>query len=437
MMLDMAHAVPHRLSHLVNLDGLPSRNSWPDLAEHERTTMLHSELSGWLDHRRRAASLVRKPGTRDELAQRRQRMNPRLDLDWLRYVVPVGATEDADGWRWNIDPSLRFGGFGPWRPEWAMEHLPGVGVPVLGVLGLEVEVMGWGTRPEDVLGNLPPLGRYEGLEGVGHFMHIEAAAAVGALVLEFLGDPPVTGGGRAAPRPVAAGFEPPPPPAATDNIQVLVHGRSRLALHTLRPAGNDDGPQPLLLLHGLGEATGTPGPATEAWPGAVYGLDFTGHGRSSFPPGGGYTAEVLMADVDAALAELGPVTLLGRGLGAYVALLAAGGRPSQVRGAVLTDGPGLVGGGIRPQSPSLPPVDSRQPATPDPMARFELARDVRPPDYAVDFVRQALEWSELADPIAVCTRVRPEWLQAVVQQPGVVDTTVEAALSRYAHASHP
>jgi pimeloyl-ACP methyl ester carboxylesterase len=435
MMLDMAHAVPHRLSHLVNLDGLPSRNAWPDLAEHERTTMLHSELSAWLDHRRRAASLSRKPGTRADLAARRQRMNPRLDLDWLEYVVPVGATEEADGWRWNIDPSLRFGGFGPWRPEWAMEHLPGVGVPVLGVLGLEMEVMGWGTRPDDVLGNLPPLGRYEGLDGVGHFMHIEAADQVAALVLDFLGDPPVAGGGRTAPRPVAPGFEPPVPVTPAVGVRMLEHGRSRLALHELA-ASTTDGAHPLLVLHGLGEATTGLLPACAAWPGAVLGLDFTGHGLSSLPLGGGYTAEILMADVDAVLAEVGEVTIFGRGLGAYIALLAAGGRPELVHGAVLADGPGLVGGGIRPHSPSLTPV-GRGRSTPDPMARLELARDVRPPDYAVDFVRQALEWSALADPIAVCTRVRPEWLQAVVSQPGVVDTTVEDALGRYADATRP
>ena len=51
----------------------------------------------------------------DELAARRQRMNPRLSHEWLRYLVTVGAREDIDGWRWKIDPKLRFGGFGPWR----------------------------------------------------------------------------------------------------------------------------------------------------------------------------------------------------------------------------------------------------------------------------------------------------------------------------------
>ena len=81
---------------------------------------------------------------------------------------------------------MRMGGFGPWRPEWSMLRLPGIGVPVMGVLGLELEVMGWGTRPEHVLPYLPAGARFEGLEGVGHFVHIEQPRLVADLVLEFL-----------------------------------------------------------------------------------------------------------------------------------------------------------------------------------------------------------------------------------------------------------
>jgi pimeloyl-ACP methyl ester carboxylesterase len=113
-------------------------------------------------------------------------MNPRLDPDWLRFLVTVGANRDDDGWRWKLDPTMRMGGFGPWRPEWSMLRLPGIGAPVMGVLGLELEVMGWGTRPEHVLPYLPPGARFEALEGVGHFVHIEQPRLVADLVLEFL-----------------------------------------------------------------------------------------------------------------------------------------------------------------------------------------------------------------------------------------------------------
>jgi pimeloyl-ACP methyl ester carboxylesterase len=195
ILLHLANALPHRVAAVVNLDGLPSRQAMSDVSETERTRLLHEQLTGWLDHRRSLVGRQRKPGTMDELVERRGRMNPRLSREWLRYLVSVGARRDPDGWRWKIDPTLRLGGFGPRRPEWSMLRLPGLGVPFLGVLGLEPEVMGWGTRPEDVIPNLPPGGRLEALEGVGHFVHIEQPRLVADMVLEHL-EPVRTRAGR-------------------------------------------------------------------------------------------------------------------------------------------------------------------------------------------------------------------------------------------------
>lgn len=215
---------------------------------------------------------------------------------------------------------------------------------------------------------------------------------------------------------------------SSPNIITLTHGRSRLALHLLREGWG----RPLLILHGLGECAPAAVPAhLDGWAGPIYALDFTGHGQSTIPVGGGYTAEMLMADVDAAIAHLGKATVFGRGLGAYIALLIAGGRPTDVRGVILADGPGLVGGGIRPGSPHLADVVPST-VSPDPFALAELSRDVRPPDYSVEYVRQIMQWSELDQPIAVCTVVRPEWLAAVVDEPGVVESSVEEALSLFA-----
>jgi pimeloyl-ACP methyl ester carboxylesterase len=190
LITQLADAVPFRCSHLVNLDGLPSRRAWPDVAEYERTRLLAGEVRAWLDHRQAAASKQRRPDTIDGLARRRQLMNPRLSIEWLRYIVTIGARHDPDGWRWKIDPSMRFGGFGPWRPDWAIQRLPGLGMPVLGVLGLEAEAMGWGTEPEDVTPYLPATARFEPLDGVGHFVHIEQPRRVADLVVDFLGAPP-------------------------------------------------------------------------------------------------------------------------------------------------------------------------------------------------------------------------------------------------------
>jgi pimeloyl-ACP methyl ester carboxylesterase len=221
-----------------------------------------------------------------------------------------------------------------------------------------------------------------------------------------------------------------------DPIVWLRHSKVTLALHPLR-AARRTGVRPLLLLHGRGEATAANVPeAAEPWPGAVFGLDFTGHGASTLPRGGGYTAEQLMADADIALEHLGPATLLGRGLGAYVALLLAGARPTLVRGAILRDGPGLAGGGPRPTTPSIPwPAERDDGRTPDPFALVDLARDVRPPDYATSFTRQAGQLSGLEQPISVCSFERPDWLAAVCEEPGVAITRIRDALEEYARSA--
>jgi pimeloyl-ACP methyl ester carboxylesterase len=210
----------------------------------------------------------------------------------------------------------------------------------------------------------------------------------------------------------------------------LRHGRVELALHELR-AG--DG-RPLLCLHGLGERTPPAAPPElAAWPGPILGLDFTGHGASSVPRSGGYTAEGLMGDADTALRHLGRATLVGRGLGAYVALLLAGARPADVRGTILRDGLGLAGGGPSPGTPQIAFPNPGARGAPDPFALAELSHDVRPPDYATAFLRQANELSGLERPVSVCCAERPEWLAAVAGEPGALDTRLDEALRYYAH----
>ncbi len=186
LMIQLADAQPFRFSHLVNLDGIPNKRRIPDVSEHERTRMAAGEITGWLDHRRTTSTSKRKPGTFEELAHRRARMNPRLSFEWLCHLVSVGAFQSDDGWRWKIDASMRFGGFGPWRPEWTLTRLPGLPMPFLGVLGREQEEMGWGTLPHHVVNYIPQGGRLEVLDDVGHFVHIEQSDLVAGMVLEFL-----------------------------------------------------------------------------------------------------------------------------------------------------------------------------------------------------------------------------------------------------------
>ncbi len=223
----------------------------------------------------------------------------------------------------------------------------------------------------------------------------------------------------------------PSPTDPVSDVTWLQHNRIRLALHHLKEGLTNGHANPLLILHGLGEPTRLPAEPWDQWEGPIWGLDFTGHGQSQVPKGGGYTAEILMGDVDVALAYLGPVTLVGRGLGAYIALLVAGARPELVNGVVLTDGSGLTGGGEGPQSSTwyLPAdADGR---TPDPYALYELSNDVRPSDYAIGFLHLLLNGSELEVPLVVAAKNRPPWLAAVAKDPGVVCEGLPQAFERY------
>ena len=189
LMIQLADAQPYLFSHVVNLDGMPSKRPIPDVAEHERTNMLSADVSAWLDHRRRTATAQRYPGSIEALARRRAKMNSRLSHEWLCHLVTIGGRHDADGWRWKLDPTMRFGGFGPWRPEWTLSRLPGLAMPFLGLLGGQLEEMSWGTQLKHVTPYLPPNGRCVLIEDAGHFVHIEHPQRVAAMVLEFVGAP--------------------------------------------------------------------------------------------------------------------------------------------------------------------------------------------------------------------------------------------------------
>ncbi len=213
------------------------------------------------------------------------------------------------------------------------------------------------------------------------------------------------------------------------SVTHLQHNRVSLALHRVKSGEG----RALLLLHGLGEDAKNMSRLAVDWIGPVWALDFTGHGESTVPRGGGYSAEILMADVDIVLRHIGEATILGRGLGGYVAFLIAGARPQLVKGAVIIDGPGLAGGAIQVTSSSEISVAARTGQTPDPWALIELSRDARPPNYAVTFVRLATSGSSLDEPIAVACKVNPPWVEAISAEPGVVTgVSMQEALDMYA-----
>ncbi len=185
-MMQLLDGSPYRASRMVNIDGMPSKRRMPDVPDHDQTRILAGDVAKWLDYRHIAHSAERKPGTFEELAQRRAVMNPRLSIEWLEYLVTIGARQDEDGWRWKLDPTMRFGGFGPWHAEQSALRMVSLTIPFLGILGTVDEPMGWGARARDLQPWIPAGGRLEVMEDIGHFVHIEDPEGVSKMVLEFL-----------------------------------------------------------------------------------------------------------------------------------------------------------------------------------------------------------------------------------------------------------
>lgn len=211
----------------------------------------------------------------------------------------------------------------------------------------------------------------------------------------------------------------------------LRHGRVSIVLHPLREAA---GPS-LLCLHAVGGSARDFREAAGLWPGPVFALDFTGHGSSGRLRGGAYHPEILAGDADAALGRIGPALLAGAGIGAYVALLLAGGRPDAVPGALLLPGPGLEGGGAAPDFASDGGAQWTDLGAPlpgcDPAVR-RLEHDLRPPDYAVEFASAARRLL-----LAEGDFPRPPWWAAVRACPSATPAPVDLgnALSRLATLS--
>lgn len=201
-------------------------------------------------------------------------------------------------------------------------------------------------------------------------------------------------------------------------VRRVPHGDLELALHELRDPRERTGSAPrLLLVHELGGSSrdwlARDAEALEAWPGAILAIDLAGHGESDARPGAAYTPELFAADVDAALAVVGPCHLAGAGLGAYVCLLVAAARRDLVPAALLLPGAGLAGGGALPGVTPDVVKALPSPGEGDPLAH-PCAVDIRPVDYA-----QAFATAARALLVARGVEPAPPWWGAVLETPRV------------------
>ena len=285
-------------------------------------------------------------------------------------------------------------------------RLPGLPMPFLGMLVEIEEEMGWGTVPRR-RDAVPP----------------RRWPARDARRRRPLRPHRTTRRhGRARPRL--------PGEARMSALAFLDHNRVELALHTL-PRRR----RPGRCCCSTASASARPTPCRlrpRPGPGRSTALDFTGHGASTLPVGGGYTAEILLADADAALAA----PRRGHRRRPWARRLrraAAGGRPlrARPRRRARRRPRACPAARARRRRNRLRartgrqhrPIRTRWSSWPRP-ASARLRGHLRPP---------GVQGSELDEPITVVARFRPPWLRAVVDEPGVAEAgSIGAALQALA-----
>ena len=251
-----------------------------------------------------------------------------------------------------------------------MLRMPGLAMPVLGVLGLQNETMGWGTQTDDVEPFLPPGARFVALEDAGHFVHIEQPAKVAGRRARLPRRSTRAGTGWG---PVGVGT-PAPAQAPSDGHEALA-GPGALCCHAAAPGSclhelRAGAGRPLLLLHGLGERVPRRVPSyLDAWDGPVAALDFTGHGIVDDPPrrrihGRGAAGRCRRRAPRAGTGDR------PRPRARCLRRVAAGRRAagSGARRDPRSMAPGILGGGNGPGSPLVSAIDPDALAPPDPFA---------------------------------------------------------------------
>lgn len=178
--IELASLRPDLISTVVAIDGFCRRRSpsvpVPDAAE------------AWFDRRRSIPDW--KPSPLETMSRRRHRINYRLPMEWMRYLVTVGADEvggpGSDQWVWKLDPGALGVQPHPWSESLSLELLSTVTVPVLALVAGDREEFVSQPDPERLLAHLPAGSRMHVLGGLGHFAHVEAPDVVADLVADWL-----------------------------------------------------------------------------------------------------------------------------------------------------------------------------------------------------------------------------------------------------------
>lgn len=175
---------PELARWVVSIDGLgPPASSFVDKdpAEAARTA-----LDGAV---RALTSGPRVYPSREDMVERRMRVNTRLPRAWVEHLVRHGSVETEGGYAWKSDPIYAVGLPGSFSVERMHAESRLVRSPVLVLTGGDRDT--WGDlEPEEKAERLAQLrtARHVVIPGAGHYVHIEQPAAAMAAIDSFLAE---------------------------------------------------------------------------------------------------------------------------------------------------------------------------------------------------------------------------------------------------------
>lgn len=182
---------PDRVAKLVNLEGFGMPATRPEQAP--------GRYAKWLDELRSPATM-RGYDSKEDVARRLQKTNPRLTDERARFLSTHWAAENSEG-RWDVlgDPAHK--GSSPllYRIEEVLACWQQVSAPVLWVEADDTDVWRW-MGPKDKarveidrrIAHLPNV-RQASIANAGHMLHHDQPEALAALAEAFLDAPDAPG----------------------------------------------------------------------------------------------------------------------------------------------------------------------------------------------------------------------------------------------------
>lgn len=175
---------PERVRRLVNLEGFGLPDSVPALAPKRYAT--------WLDELKQPQHL-RDYASRDEVAERLRRNNPRLGPERAHWLAAHWARPDAESGRWVIqgDPAHKRTNPVLYRADEAVACWSRIAAPVLWIEGRQTDIAKyWGNRYpraefEARLTAVPQVEQIV-IDDAGHMLHHDQPEQVAAHIERFL-----------------------------------------------------------------------------------------------------------------------------------------------------------------------------------------------------------------------------------------------------------